>query len=657
MRSGRSILACLTTLCGILAVLFFTGDSIYTELTFSRESGFYEEPFDLEIYAPPGTQIFYTLDGSDPDENALLYTGPIRIEDATNHDNIYSMRTDISAGYLSEMIAVYSVSDPKYVSPNYNVDKCTVVRSIYRDADGNFSEIKTESYYVGYEKKKGYDDINIISIVSDPDSLFGYENGIYVLGQEFEECINDNSEHSPENDPCWWFWNANYTQRGPDWERDANIQLFDTEKNLLLNKDCGIRIQGGGSRGSIPRSLNLYAREQYDGEGRFYIDLFNTNYMADTVTLFAGGDDSVAKLRDMLASGLLADRNFSTMNYVPCAMFLDGEYWGIYWLTEKYDDVYLAHYYNVDKDNLIMMKGTAAAEGEEYYQLFDQMQNYLKNSDLSIDENYRYACELIDMQSYIDYYASEIFIGRENDWPILNEAMWRVCEPCDGEYEDGKWRWMLYDVNSSALASSLTGNDTFSSTMDRSQIFYNLCRNEDFKRQFAITFMDLVNTSFTRENIDAVISEYIDLMEDPIGIHRKRFYGTANSNEFIDEVSDIQDFLDHRKPYIVQYMKDAFGLTGTLASVELEINDTASGNVILNTIVPSFDDEGKWSGEYYTDYPITLTASANDGYSFLRWESDALSENERMDETVELPVSEKNVTIKAVFTPSSYEYP
>lgn len=656
MRSGRSILVCLTVLCGILAVLFFTGDNEYTELTFSRESGFYEEPFYLEIYAPPGTEIYYTLDGSDPDENALLYTGPIRIEDATNDDNVYSMRTDVSAGFLSDYIAMYSFNDPQYVSPNYNVDKCTVVRSAYHDMDGYFSEIKTESYFVGYKGKPGYDDINIISIVSDPDNLFGYENGIYVLGREFEECINGNSEHSLENDPGWWFWNTNYTQKGIEWERDASIQLFDSERNMLINKDCGIRIQGGGSRGKIPRSMNLYARDQYDGEGRFYIDLFTTNYMADTITLFAGGDDYTAKLKDMLASELVADRNFSTMNYIPCAMFLDGEYWGVYWLTEKYDGAYLDYYYGVDKDNVIMMKGTIASEGEEYYDLFDQMRDYLESYDLSVEENYQYACELIDIQSYIDYYATEIYIGRENDWPTLNEAVWRTGAVGDSKYADGKWRWMLYDVNSNALAPYLIDVDTFSVTMNKSPIFYNLCQNEDFRKQFTITFMDLVNTSFAKENADSIISEYVDLMEEPMFIHHKRFFGTEDTNKFVDAVSRIQYFLDNRKPYIVQYLKDDFGLTGTIAPVEVEINDTAAGKIILNTIEPSFDDGGKWSGEYYTDYPITLTAAANDGYRFVRWESDVFNNNECMDVTINLPIHEKGVSVKAIFTPSSYEY-
>lgn len=629
MMNGKSILACLLTLCGILGLLLVDDDNVNTELAFSRESGFYEKPFELEIYAPPGTEIFYTLDGSDPDENAIQYTGPIRIEDATQNDNVYSMRTDM---------ARYA-----YPLPSYPIDKCNVINAAYRDVDGNFSQAETKIYFVGYDSKAGYDGLNVISIVTDPDNLFDDDIGIYVLGRGYDE-------YPHKEDTISSALSSNFHQRGAEWERAANINLFDTERNLLLDQDCGVRIQGGWSRTFLPKNINVYARKQYSGQGRFYTDLFNTQYMADTITLFAGGNDSVSNLRDALISNLISDRAFSKMNYVPCAVFLNGEYWGFCWLTEKYDDVYLKYYYNMETDNIIMIKGELLAEGEEKdYELYVEIMDYMSDTDLTIDSNYQYACELIDMQSYIDYYATEIYIGRLEDWPGHNEALWRTRELGAGEYEDGKWRWMLYDVNES-VTSDLTSVDTFSLTMDKSPMFNNLCQNEDFKKQFTITFMDLVNTSFTNQNVDSVISEYVDLMEEPMNVHLKRFYDTDDAPKYLDAVEDIQYFLDNRKPYIVQYLKDDFGLAGVPASAEIEISDPAAGSIVLNTIEPSFDTNGKWSGEYYTDYPITLTAVANDGYRFVEWEiTDSVQKETLTEDTIETDVSDQGTSIKAIF--------
>lgn len=629
MTKGRSILACLAVLCTVMAVLFFADAKIYTELTFSKDSGFYEEPFELEIYAPPGTDIFYTLDGSDPDENALLYAEPIRIEDATQNDNVYSMQTDMARF--------------GYPLPSYPVDKCNVVNAAYRDSDGNFSGTESRSYFVGYEAKTGYDGLNIISIVTDPDNLFDYDAGIYVRGRGYDE-------YPDKEDTIASAKSSNYYQRGYAWERSANINFFDTEKRLLLNQECGIRIQGGWSRTFLPKSINVYARKHYSGQGRFYTDLFNTQYMADTITLFAGGNDSVSILRDALISNLISNRAFSKMNYVPCAVFLNGEYWGFCWLTEKYDDKYLKYYYNIEANNIIMIKGEILAEGEENdYELYTEMMDYISDTDLTIVSNYQYACELIDVQSYIDYYATQIYIGRLRDWPGSNEALWRARELGTGEYEDCKWRWMLYDVNDS-VASHLTSVDTFAITMDSSPMFNNLCQNEDFKKQFTITFMDLVNTSFANQNVDSVISEFVDLMEGPMHVHIKRFYDTENAPKYMDAVAEIQNFLDNRKPYIVQYLKDDFGLSGVPAPVEIELSDPDAGGIVLNTIEPPFDSDGKWSGEYYTDYPITLAATANDGYRFVKWEIRDSNRQEALSEdTIETNISEQGISVKAVF--------
>lgn len=68
------------------------------EVFFSAEPGFYEEPFELEITVKSGT-VYYTLDGTVPDKTSMKYEGPILITDASDHENVYSMRTDVSTGF------------------------------------------------------------------------------------------------------------------------------------------------------------------------------------------------------------------------------------------------------------------------------------------------------------------------------------------------------------------------------------------------------------------------------------------------------------------------------------------------------------------------------------------------------------------------------
>ena len=58
---------------------------------FSHESGWYKNKFNLSLSTKePDAKIYYTLDGSIPDENSLLYTGPISIKNRTEQANTIS---------------------------------------------------------------------------------------------------------------------------------------------------------------------------------------------------------------------------------------------------------------------------------------------------------------------------------------------------------------------------------------------------------------------------------------------------------------------------------------------------------------------------------------------------------------------------------------
>ena len=43
------------------------------------------------------------------------------------------------------------------------------------------------------------------------------------------------------------------------------------------------------------------------------------------------------------------------------------------------------------------------------------------------------------------------------------------------------------------------------------------------------------------------------------------------------------------------------------------------GSIKLNTISPDLS-ETDWTGQYYTDYPVSLQALHAKGYRFVRWE-------------------------------------
>jgi hypothetical protein len=131
----------------LVVILFFPGltacglvGNADNTPVFSVGSGFYEEEFDLKLRAGMGLEIYFTTDGSDPrtSDTAMVYDTAIRIYDNTAEANRLSNIADIT---LSE-----------YYPPNKPVDKGIIIRAATKDGKGNFSEVVTNSYFVGKDK-------------------------------------------------------------------------------------------------------------------------------------------------------------------------------------------------------------------------------------------------------------------------------------------------------------------------------------------------------------------------------------------------------------------------------------------------------------------------------------------------------------------------
>ena len=74
-------------------------------LYFSREPGFYDTAFSLEILSDSNSDVFYTLDGSTPTRDSIPYTGPIWLSDPSNQPDRYACITETSTGFRQDLVA------------------------------------------------------------------------------------------------------------------------------------------------------------------------------------------------------------------------------------------------------------------------------------------------------------------------------------------------------------------------------------------------------------------------------------------------------------------------------------------------------------------------------------------------------------------------
>lgn len=569
---------------------------------FSHESGFYNEGFDLHMDAGEGCTVYYTLDGSIPTAESSVYSQPISVYDKSSEPNVFRSIQNVRTNWAS------------YSPDTTPVDKAFIVRAIAISEDGAVSEPVTATYFIDLESYKAK---NTVSLIVDPDDMWG-DNGIYVTGKAYDEWYKNGSVGDAPT--------PNFEMHGREYEIEATLSYF--SQTLSFDQKIGLRINGASARNNILKRFSLYARNEYSGN-RFFNGNPIGNFSSRKLLLRNGTANAVCQ-------AIAAGRNVAIQRYTPVTVFLNGEYWYETNLMEKYDDNYFLQHYRIAPDNIIVCDRYGISEGVESDSTYwGDVYGYLKTHNMADPENYAELNRILDLQSYIDFMCINIYIDNMDFDDYKNVVAWKVRTPGLGEYSDGRWRLALYDLDamewndaaywgvaSQAQKNTFALKPRFSGAINQQHLFSQLKTNDLFRQQFVTTFMDLVNNEFAYENVEEVFCTYN-------GAAPETYYA---------------DFFRDRAQFIVPYMAEEFQLSGTLETLSLLTNDPSGGYIQLNTITPDLTG-GNWTGQYYTDYPITVTAIANSGYEFVGWEG---SENTKEAE-LEVSLKEGGITLNAIF--------
>ena len=623
---------------------------------FSQNGGFYNSSFNLTLSSTDAdSAIFYTLDGSEPSETnlngttytyknqypelpgqnfgALLnnsyqsfrYTNPINISDRSAQPN-----------KVSAISSTYDY-DPSYYIPDNPVFKCTVVRVKVVKSGFISSKIVTKNYFITPQGSARFS-LPVISISINEDRFYGYQNGIYVAGKVFDDWrIATPNGVARASKAGNYYWEEND-------ERTGNMCYF-VNGSEVINQDVGLKIRGGSTRRYEKKSLTVYARSEY-GDGtmdyNFFPDLPYISY--DRLTLSnSGWDFRHTKFRDAMAHRLCKSLRVESEAYQPTISFVNGEYFGILNIRERYDNNYFQRVYNTNSVDLLE-NSADIKEGDDTH--YNAMTNYLESHSMASESNYNYIKTQLDPESFSDFFIANIFF-QNADFPNNNVQYWRnktsSYEPNAAYGLDGRWRWLLHDMdasfsfgtndfngNSLAIATSINTTDVNPdwSTL----ILRRLLENDSFKIDFINRFADLMNTSFLPSRIISTIDDLKNVIAPEMPEEISRWSVPVNLSEWEMYINREKDFAAARPTFQREHIRLKFGISSNI-NATLNVSNTNHGYIKMNTVSITEGTPGivsnpyPWAGIYFNGIPLKLKAIAKPGFVFSFWSGASTSTN------------------------------
>jgi hypothetical protein len=527
-------------------------------VSFSHDAGFYESDIMLVLEPSDTTgQIYYTINGNDPQPGSsftFLYEGPISINEI--------QQTACNYAYIP------TTPDSNYyyftwTPPASPVEKYAVIRSRIFAGDQPLCNPQTNSYFVGEDILSRFT-LPVLSIIMDSISLFDWDTGIYVPGKY----------HIPGI-----LKSGNYWKRGDAWERLGTIEYFRQDGELQFDKKLGIRVYGNITRTAPNKSLQLIAREEYDGEDEMNFPFFEAYSLTDyhKVILrssFAGHRQTI--VRDEIMQEIALNLNIYHQEWQPVIVYLNGEYWGLQFLREKQDDHYIEQHFEIDNDSVDIISSYGIVENGDITE-HQNLLNFVETHDLSIDENYQIIQEMIDMPAYIDYYITEIFVANR-DWPGNNYTKWRQ------QGDNHKWRWFLYDLDNGGVLLYLNnmGRAT-GEILDEinpewsTKMFKKITENETFRQQFLTRFEELLNTEFCPSKTKAIVNKWEEIIKYEAENTILRWNLLNSFDEWKERMEELRFFFDARPGIVKAHLEDYFGIdTLEINCEELNNNEEKS---------------------------------------------------------------------------------
>jgi len=468
--------------------------------SFSQTSGYYSGPFDLTLSSTdPNALIYYTTDGSRPDNSASLYTGP------------------------------------------FNISSTSVIKAVAYSTNGSVppSFIDYHTFFINDTHT-----IPILSVSGDSVAIL-IEDGLQTIGSWW-----NGVPHEPQGTIEWFDKNGVLLDKGTgEFNKHGNDSWAYDQRGF----DYVMRDQFGYNHALQDKVFDTKSRDKFQ---RVIVKAAaNDNYP------FSFGS-SGAHIRDAYIQHLsqLADLRLDERSTKSCILYLNGQYWGVYEMREKVDDHdFTDYYYDQDKNNLQFLKtwgGTWIEYGGPQAQTdWDNLKNFITTNSMANQANYQTVKSQYNTGSIIDYFLLNSYVVC-GDWLNWNTAWWRGMDTAG---EKKKWRYTLWDMdNTFDHGTNYTGVPTMSVNADPCDpsslsdpggqghvpIWNELLNNSDFFDDYLNRWQDLANGYLSCDTMISILDSMIAVIDPEMPRQIAKWGGTYT--EWQSNVQDVRDFINAR---------------------------------------------------------------------------------------------------------------
>lgn len=569
----------------------------------------------------------------------------------------------------------------KYLQPREYLYKGMVVRAVAVAEDGRRSPVTTGTFFAG---QRDFHGLPVLALTVPPEQLYAYDEGIFVAGRDYDEWLLQARE------------NGDNTDMAANWNRKtrlpALLEVFNTANDSTA-RTAQLRLHGAWSRSGNTKSMHL-------GKLQDELDLFSRHgdrMVAGSLLLRNSGQDMAGHyyydkqhIKTMFKDGAIQriaeGLNFAVQRYQPAVVFMNGEYHGLLNIRDRLDAKFLQQAYRLPTRKVDLIKGrdTVQAGSMDAWQQFLERIDRL---DMQAVDAYALVAGEIDMESFLDYTITEVFIAN-HDWPHNNIRYWRYHgKPVAATAADGRWRWILFDTDAAggwngssrnyrydalAIAAGRTGDKPEWST----RLLRRLLENAQFREEFIRRFADLLNTHFQPRRTLSILAAAQDDVAAEIPDHLRRWAGRGLEKYWQQAVDELFTLFAERPAVQRQQLEKFFALPGQYR-LQLAVNDGEAGTIRLNTLHLGLREDElpyslsassrasemrdvlalPWQGDYFSRQALAVKAVARPGYRFSHWETAGSELSAEASRHAELQLQpEKDLSLKAVFV-EAHEHP